>query len=66
MLMTLYFPVSVNSDSIEVPLVAFPNSPSLRCSQAYARHPPNYKLIKNNKYTSDIIQISLKIIILDV
>lgn len=33
MLITLYFPSSLNSDSKDVPLVAIPKSPSLHCSQ---------------------------------
>ena len=35
MLITLYFPKLENSDSIDVPLVKIPKSPSLRCSQEY-------------------------------
>ena len=34
MLITLYFPSSENSDSIDVPPVAIPKSSNLRCSQA--------------------------------
>lgn len=34
MLITLYFPSSENSDSIDVPPVAIPKSSNLRCSQS--------------------------------
>ena len=56
MLITLYFPSSENSDSIDVPPVAIPKSSNLRCSQAIANISHNiFESINQRKTEAKII-----------